>query len=59
MSKKYERETVMDALSEAWDTAPEMSLGTVISYILMGEDPQEVSDEEFLIHTNDFILHNM
>lgn len=59
MSDRYVRESIIDAVRDAWETVPELSFGSLVDYIFSGENPQEVGDEELKMYLNDFILNNM
>lgn len=59
MSTKHEKESILDALREAWNILPDTSFGMLILYMMEQEELTEVDDEQFLIYINDFILNNM
>lgn len=59
MSSRHERESILDALREAWNILPTVSFGMLILYMMDQEDLHDVDDEQFLSYINDFILNNM
>ena len=59
MSSRHERESILDALREAWNILPNVTFGMLILYMMDQEDLHDVDDEQFLSYINDFILNNM
>lgn len=59
MSTRYEKESILDGLRDAWNILPETSFGMLILYMMDQEELTEVDDEQFLGYINDFILNNM
>lgn len=59
MSRKHDRESILDAMRDAWNILPDTSFGMLVLYMMDQDDLNEVDDEQFLVYINDFILNNM
>jgi hypothetical protein len=58
MTNKYDRESILDAIRDAWNLMPDLPFCLVVNYIIEGEDLRDVGDTEMLTYANDFILNN-
>lgn len=58
-TSKYDRESILDGIKDAWDLVPDLPFGLLIAYVMEQEDPSSVGDEELMTYINDFVMNNM
>ena len=54
-----DRDSIIEGLREAWSLVPDMPFGMLVEYILEGDHPNQVSDDEVMVYINDFVRNNM